>query len=189
MAKIIGFTGVVGMGFSFLISSLILSNRMSLDLLAELRKSTPDYIELINLVQFGENILIGILSLPVSAAFLATVMAALYIQRPKFYYLVLAVIELGFIVGMLIIVYKPSIYKDFLKSILKSKVIGADLCTAVGAEPSITLACCPVGDAETCIEEILDPFELRFVMHIFVWGTFAANLTVFAGALFAKKGK
>merc|ERR1711868_52275 len=114
MAKIIGFTAVVGMGFSFLISSLVLSNRTSLDLLGELLKSTPDYVALIDYVQFGENILVGLLSLPVSAAFLLTVITALYIQRPKFYYAILAIVELGFIVGMLVIVYKPELYKKFL---------------------------------------------------------------------------
>ena len=186
MAKIIGFTAVIGMGFSFLISSLVLSNRTSLDLLGELRKSTPDYVALIDHVQFGENILVGLLSLPVSAAFLLTVVAALYIQRPKFYYAILAIVELGFIVGMLVIVYKPELYKKFLAGILKSKVIVSDLCVAVP-----TLTCCgpPEDTADVCIDEIIDPFALRLVIKIFTWGAFAANLTVFAGAWFAKRSK
>jgi len=182
MAKIAATAAVIGFAFSMLMTGVILANRNTLDLYDQFKLAEPDYPTLIRLLGDAENILVGLLSLPVSLFLLLGVLAGYYIKRPRFPYYVCAVICIGFIVGEIILIYHPDLYEKFLKSIVKSKVDVAKLCVAVPAT-----VCCGVPNPDTCTEEIVGQVKLMGVFQVYVWGSFGANVALFFGAWFGKK--
>ena len=182
MAKIAAIAAVVGFGFSMLMTGIILANRDTLDLFDEFKKAEPDYPTFIRLLGDVENIVIGLLSLPVSLFLLLAILAGYYIKTPRTAYYACAAICIGFVVGEILLLYQPELYERLLKNIVKSKVDTTKLCAAVPA----TL-CCGAPNPDACTLEIIGEVKLMNAFHVYVWGTFAGNLALFFGAWFGKK--
>merc|ERR1712046_166878 len=98
-----------------LLSGIILANKKTTDFYNFLQNPNVKGADIEtwhrSVLKTVENIILGLLSLPISLFLLLAIIAGFYIKRPRTCYFIAAFICLGFNVGQLIFIFHEKLYE------------------------------------------------------------------------------